>query len=125
MSTPHPDRPTQRVRVTAPVAGRPRRRSVASEIDAQTELGEVFMIALMRSQLRLAVATVVVLALTIGLLPMAFLFPEVRRATLFGVPVPWAVLGVLVYPCLVLLAWRYVRRAERNERDFHNMVGPD
>lgn len=125
MSTPHSDRPPQRVRVTAPVAGRPRRRSVASEIDAQTELGEVFMIALMRSQLRLALTTVLILALTIGLVPLVFLlFPDVRRVTLFDVPLPWAVLGALVYPFLVLLAWRYVHRAERNEREFHDMVGP-
>ena len=28
------------------------------------------------------------------------------------------ILGVLVYPWLVLLGLRFVRRAERNERDF-------
>ena len=37
-------------------------------------------------------------------------------------PVTWIVLGGLVYPLFVLLAWRYVRRAERNERDFADLM---
>ena len=40
-----------------------------------------------------------------------------------GVPLPWLLLGVVVYPFLVLLGWLYVRRAERNERDFADLVG--
>ena len=35
---------------------------------------------------------------------------------------PWLLLGVLVYPWLLLLGWRYVRRAEANERDFADLV---
>ena len=31
-------------------------------------------------------------------------------------------LGILVYPVLVLLGWRYVRSAERNERDFADLM---
>jgi hypothetical protein len=38
------------------------------------------------------------------------------------VPLPWWLLGVLVYPFLLALAWIYVRRAERNERDFRDLV---
>jgi cytochrome oxidase assembly protein ShyY1 len=32
------------------------------------------------------------------------------------------VLGVAVYPWLLVLAWWYVRRAEHNEADFVNLV---
>jgi len=112
------------VRVTSPRAGRPRRRSVASEIDAESEVGEIYMRSLMRTQLRLALTVLGVLALTIGSLPLLFrLSPAVRRAHLLGVPVPWLVLGFAVYPVLIGLAWFYVRRAERNEEAFGDMVG--
>ena len=41
---------------------------------------------------------------------------------LFGIPLPWLLLGVGVYPVLVLLGWRYIRSAERNERDFADLL---
>ncbi len=41
---------------------------------------------------------------------------------LLGLPLPWLLLGALVYPSLVLAAWLYVRQAERNERDFTELV---
>jgi len=34
----------------------------------------------------------------------------------------WLLLGVLVYPLLVLLGWVYVRRAELNERHFADLM---
>jgi hypothetical protein len=112
-----------RVRVTGPPVGRPRRTSVASEIDAQSQVGEIYMHSLMRSQLRLALGVAVLLALSVGSLPLVFeLSPAVRRAHLVGVPVPWLVLGLGVYPVLIALAWFYVRRAERNEAAFNDMV---
>lgn len=116
---------SRRVRVTGPPARRPRRTSVASEIDAQTEVGEIYMRSLMRTQLRLALGTVLVLAGTVGALPLLFAtVPWLRTTRLLGVPLPWLVLGAGVYPLLLLLAWSYVRRAEANERSFHDMVGP-
>ena len=113
-----------RVRVTGPRTARPRRTSIASEIDAQSPVGEVYMRSLMRSQLRLALGVVLVLALSVGSLPLLFeLSPGLRRAHLLGVPVPWLLLGLGVYPVLIALAWFYVRRAERNEDVFGDMVG--
>lgn len=115
----------RRVRVTSPRTSRPRATSVASEIDAQTAVGEIYMRSLMRVQLRLALTVTLVLALTLGMLPLLFeLAPSVRRATLFGVPLPWLLLGFVVYPFLFALAWFYVRRAERNESAFNDLVGP-
>ena len=114
----------QRVRVTSPRAGRPRRTSIASEIDAQTELGEIYMRSLLRTQLRLALGIVLVLACTVGMLPLRFVaVPASRTTEVAGIPLPWLLLGVVVHPVLFGLAWTYVRRAERNERSFHDLVG--
>lgn len=123
--TPDGDRPPRRVRVTSPraSAGRVGRVSVASEIDAQTRLGEVYMRSLMRSQLRLALGVMGLLVATVGMLPVLFLLvPASRTFEVVGVPLPWLLLGFVVYPCLVGLGWLYVRRAERNEKAFTDLV---
>jgi hypothetical protein len=112
-------RPPTRVRVTGP----PRRihapRARIGDIDEQTALGGVFLGSLLREQLALAVRVLAVLALTVGSLPLLFnIFPGLADQQVLGVPLAWLLLGVLVYPWLVLLGRWYVRRAERNERDF-------
>jgi hypothetical protein len=113
-----------RVRVTGPRTGRPRRASVAAEIDAHTELGEVYMRSLIRSQLRLAAGIFLVLVATVGMLPVAFrAYPVLLSTHVVGIPLPWLILGFGVYPLLILLAWFYVRRAERNEHAFNDLVG--
>lgn len=120
------DRAGERVRITSPRTGTTRsrsRRSNAAEIDAQTRLGEVYVQSLIRSQLRLALTVVLMLGVTVGLLPVLFaVSPAVRRAHLLGVPVPWLLLGAGVYPYLIWLAWWSVRRAERNEQAFEDLV---
>lgn len=115
-----------RVRVTGP----PRRRAsvvrpaATREIDAGTELGAVYMRSLLREQLRLALGVLAVLLVTVGSLPLAFhLVPRLAEARILGVPLPWLLLGLLVYPWLLVLGWAYVRRAEANERDFAELVG--
>ncbi len=37
-------------------------------------------------------------------------------------PLPWLLLAFAVYPVLLGLGWVYVRAAERNERDFTDVV---
>jgi len=129
MSGPPHERPervrverTERVRVTGP----PRRRAPAArtrDIDAETRLGEVYMGSLLREQLWLAVRVLAVLAGAVGALPLAFhLWPALTHVRLLGAPLPWLLLGVAVYPFLVVLGWRYVRRAERNEADFLDLM---
>lgn len=117
-----------RVRVTGP----PRRRAsgvrptASREIDADSELGAVYMSSLLGEQLRLAAGVLVALGLTVGVLPLVFhLFPHLSDVRLLGVPVPWLLLGVLVYPWLIVLGWIYVRRAEANERDFADLVSDE
>jgi hypothetical protein len=96
---------------------------VSSEIDAQTELGEVYVRSLVRAQLRLALEVTLALALTVGALPVMFVVvPASRTVHVLGVPLPWLLLGLLVYPFLVGLGWLYVRRAERNESAFSDLV---
>lgn len=117
--------PAPRVRVTAPTAGRPRRTTVAREIDAQSAVGEVYMRSLVRSQLRLALGLFAVLVLTVGALPLLFvLVPWLQHGRVLGVPLAWVLLGAGCYPVIIGLAVVYVHRAERNERAFQDLVGP-
>jgi hypothetical protein len=114
-----PVTPPARVRVTGP----PRRRHTpgarTGDIDEQTALGGVYLGSLLREQLALAGRILAVLTLTVGSLPLAFrLFPGLAEVDVLGLPLPWLLLGFLVYPWLGLLGWAFVRRAERNERDF-------
>lgn len=102
-----PPRQTRRV----PGYNRPR-----TEIDEQTTLGHTYVRSLMRTQLRAALTVFAVLGLLVGPLPLLFAaMPDARR-------VEWALLGFGLYVPLVLLARWYVRRAERNERDFVRLV---
>ncbi|MEV6120162.1 hypothetical protein AB0M23_06495 [Streptomyces sp. NPDC052077] len=87
-----------------------------TEIDEQTTLGHTYVRSLMRSQLRAGITAFAVLGLLVGPLPLLFaVVPAARR-------LEWAVLGFALYAPLVLLARWYVRRAERNERDFVRLV---
>jgi hypothetical protein len=116
---------SRRVTVTSPrtVAARRPRYPVTREIDEQTRLGEVYMRSLIRTQLRLALFVCTVLACVVGGLPLLFLLvPDLREVRLAGVPLPWAVLGGLIFPGFVAGAWLYVRHAERNERHFADLV---
>lgn len=118
---------TERVRISNPLTtGSPHlERSVAQEIDEATSIGEVYMRSLVRSQFRLALVVVFTLLLSLGLLPLIFLFfDSVTQFRILRVPVPWLVLGVLVYPYLLALGWLYTRQAERAERDFTALVEP-
>ena len=122
---PDPSTPPQRVRVTSPrTTARPhRRRTTLQEIDEETSIGEVYMRSLMRSQLRLALEVVVALTVTVGGLPLVFaVFPQINDAAVMGIPLPWILLGIAVYPVLFLLGWIYIRQSERTERDFAELV---
>ena len=119
MTDPAPERD----RVTGPPQRAGLRRARTSEIDDQTLLGSVLVRSLIRSQLRLAMLTLLpVLAFALGV-PLAFhLAPGLAEVRLLGVPLSWLVLGALAYLFLFLLGRSYVRRAERNEQDFAELV---
>lgn len=127
-----PARP-QRVRVTAPgsradpsAAGAQAGARAAHEIDdklrntgratAPSQVDEVYVRSLIRSQLRLAL--VVASGFLISLAAFAItlrLIPELEVVRWFGVPVAWLLLAFGVYPMIGLSAWLFVRAAGRNE----------
>jgi hypothetical protein len=112
----------QRVRVTGPPR-RQGRRLRTGDIDEETRLGGVYLGSLLREQMWLALRIVALLIAAIGSLPLVFhLLPGLTDVDLFGMPLAWLLLGVVVYPVMVLLGWRYVRSAERNERDFADLL---
>lgn len=94
-----------------------------AEIEQQTATGELLLSNLMRSQLMLAVRLAVVAVIVLGVLPIVFVtMPEVAGTVVFGVSLPWVLLGVLAFPFLLVLGWLYTRTAERNELDFADDV---
>jgi hypothetical protein len=113
-----------RVRVTGPPRRPGRTRARTHEIDEETVLGTVLMGSLLRAQLRLAVLTLLPLAaLALGI-PLLFrLAPGLADVRLLGVPLPILVLAGLVYPLLIALGLAFVRRAERHEAEFAELLG--
>lgn len=86
-------------------------------------LGTVLMGSLLRAQLRLAVVTLTPLLVVAVGVPLAFhLAPGLADVRLLGIPLAWLLLGILIHPLLLTLGWSYVRRAERNERNFAELV---
>ncbi|MFI5959537.1 cofactor assembly of complex C subunit B [Cryptosporangium sp. NPDC051539] len=114
----------QRVRIVLgdqPQAGR--KQVVRAEFDQQTGVGEVLVRGLVRAQLGLAVRIAALVSLSLGSLPLLFaLFPALGDVTVLGVRLPWLLLGVAAYPVFVVAGWIYTRGAERNERDFVELV---
>lgn len=120
-----PDLP-RRVSVTSPrtaAARRPPGRSALHALDEQDVVGELLVRSLVRAQLLLALRLLAALGLLLGGLPLLFaLVPATRDATVLGMRLPWLVLGVLVYPALLLGGVLHLRLAERHERDFTELV---
>jgi hypothetical protein len=118
--------PPRRVRVVSPRSSAARaaaNRPVRRDIDEQTIVGDVYMRSLVRLQLRLALGVCLIFTVLLGGLPLVLaLQPQLASVHVVGLPLPWLLLGVIVYPSLVVAAWFYVRQAERNERDFSELV---
>lgn len=122
------ERPPQRVRITAPprrlASTRPHNR--LGDVHEQTEMGGIYLRSLLREQMVLAGRVLVLLVLTLGAVPLVFqLWPSLAEWEVLGLPLAWLLLGVVVYPFLLFLGWRYVRRVERNEQDFADLVRDD
>jgi hypothetical protein len=124
VSTPESSR---RVRVTSPRTSAARRPIIPTgtrEIDEQTRLGEVYMHSLIQSQLRLTLAVIGGVLLVLGSIPLLFwLVPPTRTFSILGLPLPWVILGIVVYPVVYVAARIYVRNAERIETEFTEFVG--
>jgi hypothetical protein len=102
---------------------RPDHDRTRTELAEQTRVGEALVRGLMRAQLALAVRLFLVVVIGLGGLPLLFaVAPAAGRAEVFGVALPWLLLGVAAFPFLVGVGWTYVRLAERNEQDFVAVV---
>jgi hypothetical protein len=94
-----------------------------AELAEQTRVGEALVRGLVRAQLALALRLAVVVAIGLGALPLLFaVAPAVGTAKIFGINLPWLLLGVASFPFLLTVGWAYVRLAERNEQDFTDLV---
>lgn len=116
----------KRVRVTSPRRDARRRaehRPGQLDLTEQTGLGEVYLTALLRAQLRLSLRVLFAVTLLLGGLPALFLLvPSAARLTLGPIPMPYLVVGILVYPVVLFAARYHVRQAERIERDFADLI---
>ena len=118
--------PPRRFTVTGPrsrsVRTAPGRQGVRA-LDEQIVVGDLLVRSLVRAQLGLALRTASVVLVALGGLPLLFaLLPATRDAIVLGLALPGLLLAVLVYPALLLAGWVHVRLAERNERDFVELV---
>ena len=96
---------------------------VSSDLDEQTELGDVYLDGLMREQLRLSLSVLALTVVFLATLPVLLaLVPATRTVAVLGVGLPWVVLGAGVYPTAWVLARWYTRQAERIENDFAEVV---
>ncbi|MFI6758115.1 hypothetical protein ACIBF5_03080 [Micromonospora sp. NPDC050417] len=125
--SPDPAAPTllPRSRVVLAEVARQRRgpERTRTELTQQTVVGEALVRGLVRAQLALALRLSLVVAIGLGGLPLMFaIAPAAGAVKLFGVNLPWLLLGVCAFPFLVGIGWAYVRLAERNEQDFTDLV---
>ena len=118
--------PTRRVAVRGPGTRAVRRapgRPAITALDEQDVVGDLLIRSLVRAQLVLGLRLAAVFGCLIGGLPLLFaVAPSTRRVEVLGIALPWLVLGGLVYPAMLAGGWLYVRLAERNERDFVDLV---
>lgn len=98
-------------------------RTVRDEIAGTSGLGTTYVTSLRRAQLHLTLGALALCGLTLGLLPLFFaVVPAARSVAVLGLPVTWIILGLLVYPGVVLAARWYTRASERIEADFSDVV---
>ena len=119
---------TPRSRDPRESAGLPAPRRTAErdldELREQTDVGAVFLGALMRRQFRLSLGIACVFLVILGLQPvLPSIWPDYVDMSVAGLPLPWLVLGGASYPLLVALGAIYVRRAEAIDDDFTDLLG--
>jgi Protein of unknown function, DUF485 len=111
-----------RVRVTAPrSAARPAADS--REAAEDSDVGQIFVRSLIRSQLRLALVVAAGFMLILLAFPMMLgLVPGLADSKIAGIPFGWLLLGVGIYPVIGLSAWLYIRTATRNEARYRDLA---
>lgn len=112
-----------RVRVTAPRSA-PRPAGETREAAEESEVGQVFVRSLIRSQLRLALVLAVGFMLVLGAFPLVLAaVPGLAETRVLGIPFDWLLLGAGIYPVIGLSAWLFIRTAARNEARYRDLAG--
>ena len=113
---------TERVRIVHPRTEAASRATVVPPVRGPaggTEVDDVSIRSLIRGQARIAVLVTTATAVLLGgLATLGAFWPASGRTPWL----PWLVLGVLVYPLLIALAWYAVRQSERNEDAFRDVT---
>jgi hypothetical protein len=95
----------------------------ADDLYEQDEYARTLLGSLIRAQLAVTLSVLIPAAALLCLYPLlAVLLPELGRATIDGVPLTLLVLGGGIYPPLVTLGFWYVRRTERMEQRFVDLL---
>jgi uncharacterized membrane protein (DUF485 family) len=93
------------------------------EVAEQTTYGEIVLDDLIRRQIMLAVSVAsAFLLLLFGLPIFNLLFPSLVAVPVFGLPLNWLLLAVLIYPILWALAYYFVTTARKFEDEFIELV---
>jgi uncharacterized membrane protein (DUF485 family) len=96
---------------------------IRGEVEEQTPVGRVFLAALLRRQLRLSLIVAALLFVLLLSQPLvAWVLPAFTATRVFGIPLPWLVLGGLTYPLMTVLGLVYVRGAENTDDDFTDLL---
>lgn len=111
-----------RVRVTAPLsAARPAAQS--REAAEESEVGQLFVRSLIRTQLRLALVVAGGFLLVLCAFPLLLAaVPGLAGTRVAGIPFDWLLLGAGIYPVTGLSAWLYIRSAARNEARYRDLA---
>lgn len=93
------------------------------ELAELSRIGELYLRALMRQQLRLSMLVTIALFLGLGAQPLVdWFWPEFASLRVLDIPLTWILLGALSYPFLVLCGYYYVVRSEAIDEEFGDLV---
>jgi hypothetical protein len=110
-----------RVRVTAPrTAALP--ANDTREAAQESEVGQVFVRSLIRSQLWLALVVAGGFLLVLCAFGLLAAVPGLADARVAGIPFDWLLLGAGIYPVIGLSASLYIRTAARNEAKYRDLA---
>lgn len=121
--TPHEPPRRQVIRATT---RRPTERSlspVSDDLYQPDAYGRELLASLMRAQAGVSLAVLLPAISLLALYPLlAVLLPGLAAYEVLGLPLTLIILGGGIYPPLVLLGYLYVRRAERLEQRFVELL---
>lgn len=108
----------QRVRVQAPQDAGLTAPAPAPQLSAES----FYVRQLIRSQFRLALSVASgLLIMLVGMSAVLAFWPMLSTVTLLLIPLPWWILGVGVYPLIIVAGLLFNRSAARNERRYRSI----